>query len=196
MAQNSPNVSSTVSASLISLIVGGVIGFYVQTFMPVKPVSATASMQAPGPGGAAGRMGGAPGGFGGGFGGAPSPTGDLARLVRNLDTVQKVQGSGLTPAQTAALAPVLARVRSAATISDADAQSDADAIQKILTPAQKDALTAIQPARGGRGGGQRGGGMAGGMGGGQRPPQDPSKPFASDRNKQALDDLIARAGKS
>src|SRR5436305_60152 len=42
---------------------------------------------------------------------------------------------------------------------------------------------------GGRGGGGGGGGFGGGGGGGQ---QDPDKPFASERNKQALDDLLTQ----
>jgi len=133
------------------------------------------------------------GGGGGGFGGAPSPGADLARLVRNLDTVEKVQGAALNPTQNAALSPILTKIKSSDTISETDAKADADAIQQILTPAQKDALTAIQPQRGGRGGGGAGG--PGGPGGGGRGAQDPTKPFASGRSADALEDLIASTGK-
>jgi len=198
MAQKAQNVSSTVSASIISLIVGGVIGFYVQSFAANKAASATAApSQTRGAGG-----GGMRGGGGGGFGGAPSPGADLARLVRNLDTVEKVQGAALNPTQNAALSPILTKIKSSDTISETDAKADADAIQQILTPAQKDALTAIQPQRGGRGGGGAGGpgggggfGGPGGPGGGGRGAQDPTKPFASGRSADALEDLIASTGK-
>lgn len=183
--------ASTAIASVCCLIIGGVIGFYGQTMVQGKQAATTTAP--------AGRGGGAGmgGGFGGGgFGGAPSPGGDLARMVRNLDTIQKVQGAGLTPDQGTALSAVLNRIKGASTISDTDAKADADAIEQILTPAQKDALTAIAPprgARGGMGGGMRGGGGMGG--GGFGGPQNPGQPFASERNQAALDDLIAQAGK-
>jgi len=188
MAVKSPAVSSTVSATLISLVVGGVLGFYVQTFVVSHTPAGAASTQ--GTGASGGPGGGGPdgrGGFGGGgFGGAPSPISDLARLVRNLDTLQKVQGTGFTPGQGASLGPILSKVQSTPAFTDADAQAETDAIQQVLTPAQKDALTIIQPQRGGRGGGGFGGG-----GGGMATQGPPNEPFISDRNKAALQDLIS-----
>ena len=144
----------------------------------------------------------------GGGGAAQAQHGaELARLVRNLATIEKVQNQGITADQAKQLAPVLQAVKSADKIPDADAEAKTADIEKILTPAQKTALEAMAPPRGGFGGGGGGGGGAGGggsmggptvnprtpggptMGGGGGRP-DPEKPFASDRNKQALDDLL------
>jgi hypothetical protein len=192
----------TVTASVLSLIIGGVIGFYAQAFNPhaaargqaPAAMSAGAGMQPgagmrPGPGGGGfGGFGG--GGFGGGFGGAPSPSMDLARTVRNLNTIESVQGRGLTHAQATALAPILRKIKSAPKLSDDEAKKDADAIDKVLTSDQHEALTSLQPQRGGWGGGRRGGPGGGAEGG------PGASPFATDRNKEALDHLIAATNKA
>ena len=121
----------------------------------------------------------------------------LARMVRNLDTVQKVQGAALTPAQAKELIPILNQLKSAEKLPAADADKQTAALEKILTPAQKEALSALQPARGaGGGGGFGGGGGGGGYGGGGGARPDPEKPFASERNKAALDSLIGQLGKA
>ena len=199
-----PKVSATIAASVICLLIGGVGGYYVRAFTPKAPDVAQVSGPAATPGGAGGgppagiggRPGGGGGGFGGGgfggrpggggFGGPPSPTSDLTRLVRNVDIVERVQGKGLTHAQAVALTPILAQLKAAPKISDDDAKKAIDAISHILTTDQQTALTAVQPQRGGFGG--RGGFGAGGPGG---QPRAAAQPFASERNKAALDSLIA-----
>jgi len=126
---------------------------------------------------------------------------DLARTVRNLSTIEAVQGRGLTHDQGAALVPILQKIKSAAKLSDDDAKADTAAINKILTSDQHDALTALTPQRGGRGGGGGGfGGFGGGGGGGGRPGgagggAPDANLFTQDRNKEALDKLITSAGK-
>jgi len=160
------------------------------------------------------------GGMGGGMvmggpGGGPPPGMALVRTVRNLATVQKVQNQGLTPQQAKALLPVLKALRDAEKVPQTDAEARTAEIEKLLTDGQKDALAALQPFRGGRGGGPAGGGSraaagapagapsgpptrpmagalseAGGGGGMMGGGDDPEKPFASERNKAALDELI------
>jgi hypothetical protein len=135
----------------------------------------------------------------------------LARTVRNLATVQRVQGQGLTAVQAKALLPILKTLRDAEKLPEKDAEARAAEVDKVLTPAQKEALTTLQPSRGPRGGGSpqapRGPGgpasgpptrpmagsmvAAGGGGGGMFGGVDPERPFASDRNRAALDELIA-----
>jgi len=119
----------------------------------------------------------------------PSPGMALARTVRNLDMLQAAQGRGITPAQAAALGPILRKLQSTEKLSEKDAQAHADAIEKVLTPAQKEALAALQPQRGMMGGGPGG---PGGMMGGGRP--DPERPFASERSRKALESLMSRLG--
>ena len=141
------NVSPALAASLISLVVGGALGYYANYFLSPErpPAAATAGMSRPGGGG--GYGGGGYGGGGGGYGGGGQQAGGmaLARLVRNLDTVQKVQGQGLTPAQSKELLPILTQVKSAEKLPAADADKQTAAIEKILTPAQKEALAGLQP---------------------------------------------------
>ena len=159
--------------------------------VPLPGQSLPARVGAGGPGGPGG-----PGG-GGGFGGAaaPNPGRDLARLVSSLNTVEKIQNKGLTAEQKKQLLPLLQEIQKADTLPEAEATVKLEAVKKTLTADQQQALTDLTPQRGGRGGG--GGGMGGppgggapGSGGGAAQP-DPNKPFASERNKKALEDLLA-----
>ncbi len=224
--QKGPNVSPTIAATIVSLIVGVAAGYYTRYFSAGDRPTANVVVTPPGPSGGAGgyggggMRGGGGGGYGGGGRGGP-PTGGaaLARLVRNLDTIESVQGKGLKPDQAKTLLPLLNGIKSAATLSPDEADKQVAAIQNVLTPDQKTALDSLQPQGGGRGGGGYGGGMGGppggapgggrrggpmsmggppgggggGYGGGNRP--DPNKPFANERNEKALENLIASIGK-
>jgi hypothetical protein len=75
----------------------------------------------------------------------------------------------LTADQKAKLKPILTKLESAETVKEADAKADLDSINGVLTADQKDAITAMTPARGGRGG--AGGGGGGRPGGGAGMPQ-------------------------
>jgi hypothetical protein len=124
-------------------------------------------------------------------------------LVRNLNTIEMVQGQGLTAAQKPTLLPLLNQIKNADKLPEAEASRQMEAINKLLTEPQKQALQSLQPQRGGGGmggGGGYGGGRPGSNGGAAGPggfggmggQQDPERPFASERNKEALDGLIAR----
>ena len=194
MLRKGPTVSPVLTASVLCLLAGSVFGYYLRFFTNDEP--GTAAAAATGTPAAQGGGGGSapPGGGGGGFGGGPPAGGAvLARLVRNLDMIETVQGKGMTPAQARALLPVLQQVKAADTLPAAEAEKQSAAIQQLLTPEQKQALESLQPRRGGggAGGGGGGGGYPGGGGGGGRP--DPERPFASGRSQEALDSLIARA---
>jgi len=191
-----------IPAIVFSLLIGGIGGYCLRGYSPMQasaPVAAAGSR-----GGMGGAGGGMPGG-GGMRGGPPPPGMALSRLVRNLSVVQEAQHQGLTPQQAQTILPILRSLQSANKLPEQDAQAKMDAIQKALTASQKQTLDELQPQRGGgRGGGGQGGrgggggmpgggppggggGMMGGMGGG-RP--DPEHPFASERSKKSLDDLI------
>lgn len=205
-----PALNPVVAASIICLIIGGIIGFATD-YIWVHPPKVIYAQRPPAPGGAAttpaaaapsGPAGGGFGGGFGGFGGPPTPTGDLTRLVRNLNTVETVQGQGITPAQAAKIAPILKKLQAGGAVSDSDAQKDVAAINATLTDSQKQALDSLNPGRrGGRGGGGGPGG-AGGPGGGFGGPGggpggfNPNQPFAGGRNKDALDSLVAHLPKS
>jgi len=229
MQRVGPNVSPAIAASVICLALGAVAGYGARYFIE-QPTGMAGARSAPGGGGppggmmGGGRGGGGGGGYGGGrggggyggggFGGPPSGGMALARLVRNLETIETAQGKGLTPAQAKQILPMLNEIKSADKIPADEADKKVAAIQQVLTPDQKAALDAMQPQRGGggggygggRGGGPPGGGPPGGMmgggppggggmmGGGGRP--DPDRPFASENNKKALDGLIASVSKS
>jgi hypothetical protein len=139
----------------------------------------------------------------------PTASADLTRLVRGLSTVQSVQNKGLTAQQAASLKPILAAIQSADKLPEAECKTRLDTINSLLTAEQKETLASLQPARGGGGGGMGkmgggpgAGGPGGGMGGsgggmgkmGGGAPPDPDKPFASERNKKALDDLVTALG--
>jgi hypothetical protein len=220
-----PDVPPVFAALIIGVALGGFGGYYGRMYMDSdRRGSQTASQAAPaGMGGGGGGGGGMMGGMGGGGsmmggGGAPPPGMILARTVRNLSTMQTVQGKGITPEQSAKLLPLLEKIQKAEKLPEKEAQAAADELDKVLTEPQKEALAAMSPQRGGGGGGRGGGGMGGpgggmggapgggppgggmtapggsgggggmvGMGGGQ---PDPEKPFANERNKGALDNLV------
>jgi len=155
-------------------------------------------------------------GGGGMGGGQPSAATALPRLVRNLSILEKVQNKGLSAQQSQVILPVLKEVKSADKLPEKDAADRMKTIEAVLTEPQKQALDELQPRGGGGGGRGGGGGMMGGGGpggmvgrggpvamgggggmggmGGGRP--DPERPFASERNKKALDDLVAQLGSS
>lgn len=211
MLNKGPAVSPAVATAVIGLIIGGICGYYGRTMQETasnEPPPAGAQRQAGGGPGMA-KMGG--GGGGGGGGGAQQPTGTrlLPGLVRNIATIEKVQNKGLTLAQSQTVLPILKEIQSADKLTDKDCDEKIAKINAILTEDQKQALKDLTPQRGGGGGG-RGGGGAPGMGGGMGAPgsggpssgggkmaggggaaPDPDKPFASERNKKALEDLMA-----
>ena len=151
-----------------------------------------------GGGGGGAPGGGMPGGGGGFGGGQPTPASTLARLVRNLNTMEQMQNKELSPEQKNALRPIIAQLKGADKLSEQQCEAHAAAIQKILAEPQKQALESLQPPRGGGGGGgggRPGGGMqpsVGGMGGGMGQRPDPERPFAADRDRTALDAMASR----
>jgi hypothetical protein len=202
-----------VPAIVFSLLIGGIGGYVLRGLndqaRPASTSTAPPAGMTPGGGGPPGMMGGGgPGGGGmGGMGGGnrqPAPGTSLARLVRNLSTIEKVQDKGVSPQQAKTILPILKAIQSAEKLPEAEAKAKLDEIEKTLSEPQKQALQDLQPRFGGGGGmgggapGAPGGGGArstggapgggGGMMGGQ---QDPERPFASERNKQALTDLIS-----
>jgi hypothetical protein len=204
-------------AGILALAIGGAGGYAARSATAGSKVgtnNSTGSMG--GPGGGGGMMGGMMGG------GQQQPQAglDLARTVRNLATLQKLQGKGLTPQQLKTIRPILSKIKSADKITEDDAKKLLDELEKAVEPV-KDTLAALTPQRGGggmmggMGGMSSGGGRPGGLtsgsgmpgaagsggglspssmggGGGARP--DPEKPFATERNRAALDELIKMAG--
>lgn len=160
-------VSPVVAASVICLVLGGAVGFFIKAYMPSEnaPIRVTGGPQPEAAGAPAGTRGG--GGGGGGFGGGGGGnTGGvaLARLVGSLNTIEMVQGKGLKPEQAKALLPILQKIKAADKIAAADADKDTEAIKQILTDDQKQAIDAMTPQRGGGGGGGGRGGAPGGPG--------------------------------
>ncbi|HZP80336.1 MAG TPA: hypothetical protein VFB21_01740 [Chthonomonadaceae bacterium] len=208
MSDKHGSILTTLAPIVFGLVIGGVGGYYLHSFN-APPVSVAAASTAPA-GGGGGRMGpggggmgammGGRGGGGGGFGGGQATSASaLPRLVRNLAMIEKVQHKGLDAEQKKKLRPLLQQLQSADKLSEQECTAKLTAIQAVLTDAQKQTLQDLQPGRpgggmGGRGGGM--GGMMGGGGGGFGGGQDPEHPFASERNKQALTDLIASLGSS
>ncbi|HZT41028.1 MAG TPA: hypothetical protein VFA07_02505 [Chthonomonadaceae bacterium] len=196
-------MSPLVPAIVFSLLIGGIGGYCVRAYSPAQASTPVANTSGGG-GGGEGGFGGMGGGGMRGMGGPPPAGMALSRLVRNLSIIEEVQNQGLTPQQAQTVLPVLKSLQSADKLPAQEAQSKMDVIEKTLTDSQKHALDDLQPQRGGGGGGRGGqggggrggmgggggmsGGMMGGMGGG-RP--DPEHPFASERSKKSLDDLIA-----
>lgn len=172
MDRKGPNVSPTVATAIICLALGGAIGFFTKSFLPSTEYDNSRTVSQPGGGGSgppSGMMGGGGGGFGGGGGGGFGGGGNaggmaLARLVNNLDTIEKAQGNALTPAQAKTILPILQKLKAAEKISADEAQKDTEAIRAALNDSQKTMLDGMQPQRGGGFGGGRGG--PGGPGGG------------------------------
>ena len=199
MIAKGPAVPTAVATAILSVVIGGVVGFFVRDSQ-VKPGNGAGSppgmsAQAGGGGGGGGGQGGGAGGGGRGGPPAPSPKRDLTGLVRNLGTLEVVQSKGLTAEQKKTLAPILKDLQAAPKLTDDLCKPEIAKIEAVLTSDQKDAIKALTPQRGGgggRGGGGApgGGGPGGGGGGGMVAGQDPDKPFAAPQNKKALEDLI------
>jgi hypothetical protein len=221
MINKGPAVPTALATVVVGLVLGGAGGYYGRASQETPHVAATSGGGMGGGmgGGGMGMMGGMGGRGGGGGGQQASPSRDLTGLVRNLATMEKVQNKGLSADQKKALLPVLKQIQSADKLTDKDCEAKLASIQGILSSDQKDALKSLQPQRGGRGGGggvgrggggggaggpratsaftsagPPGGGGGGGRGGGGG--AEPDKPFANERNKQALDDLLGAVGGS
>lgn len=195
-----PTLLMKVAPVILSLFAGAVLGFVYRGAIKDEirpPASQGGSMGgmmggggAGGAGGAGGMMGGGGGGRGGG-GGQPSSATTLPRTIRNLATIEKVQGKGVSILQANQISRILGQLKSADKLSEKECDEKLKAIETTLNEEQKQALKDLQPARGGGGGGMGGGARgAGAMGGAGGGAPDPEKPFASERNKQALEDLI------
>lgn len=133
----------------------------------------------PGPGG---PMGGGAGGKGPGGGGGfqPSPTRDLATLVRKLDLLTGDIAITLTQEQKAKLKPLLAGIQAKEQISDEAAPDMLKELKAVLSEAQQAALEKVGLPR--TPGGPRGGG-AGSMGG---------NPFKEGAGADAMKSLVQR----
>jgi len=194
MLNKGPNVPPALASGIICLVIGGAIGVNFRdehTRTTDKSPGISLSAMSKGGGGGAGAGG-----------QQASASRDLTGLVRNLATVQKVQNKGLTAEQSAKLMPILTSIQSADKLPDADCAAKLTEIKAILTPDQTQMLADMTPQRpaGGAGGGMGkmggapGGGMMGGGGMGKGAQPDPDKPFASERNKKALTDLMSALG--
>ncbi len=213
MSNKGSGSGSVLLAAVLGIVIGGVGGFYFRFWNAPEPGGGriiggeTATPMAGG------------GGPRGGMAMGPAGTGsELARMIRNLATIEKVQNRGLTADQAKELLPILQQLSDAETLPEAEAGAKLAAIGAILTDQQKEALAALQPVRGGgRSGGAGGSGSGatapsqpqagtlmpppgggpsggtGGGGGGMMGGGDPDRPFASERNRTALQDLIALA---
>jgi hypothetical protein len=179
MIAKGPAVPTAVATAVIGLAIGGVIGFYVhasqwQGSSESDRAESARARSAPVAGAPAGG-----GGRGGGAGGQqPSSKRDLTDLVGSLGKLEKVQNKGLTAAQKTALASILKKLQSAEKLTDDDCKTELASINGVLTADQQDAVKALAPQRGGS------------SGGGTTAAPDPNKPFAVERNKKALEDLI------
>ena len=179
-------------APVVLSIAGGMaIGYFYHDKVVANITVSAPSGGPPGGGGGGGGARPAGGGGGGGAGGGGGMMGGgqqtsataLPRLIRNLATIEAVQNRGLTAEQAGKISAALAGIKTDDKLSEQECDAKLKAVEGALNDAQKKALESLQPA--GRGGGGMGGG-GGGMGGG-RP--DPEHPFASERNKKALEDL-------
>src|SRR5579862_4382306 len=137
MNGKSGQVPMSVVGTVLGLLVGAAGGFYIRYFQETPANQIAGSRGGSGgqaAGGGEGRGGGGGGmmSAGGGGGGQQRPGGDLARTVRNLDTLMKVQGAGLTAAQAQAITPILTSLQSGDKLSDDDASKKADQIDKLL----------------------------------------------------------------
>lgn len=205
MLNRGPAVSPLVATAVISVVVGGIIGFYGRVSQEKDTGSASAGQAGMGKmgGGGGGKMGGGGGGGKMGGGQQPTPTVLLQRHVRNINLVERAQHKGLTTAQSQSLLPILKEIQSADKLTDKDSEEKLAKIKAVLTDDQNQLVTDMTPPRGGGGGG--GMGKMGGGGGGATPypggPQpsggpggggkaDDANPFASERNKQSLTDLM------
>ena len=134
------------------------------------------AMGGKGAGGMGGGMGGKGGGMGGGF--QPSPKAILAGLIRKLELLTGDVAIQLTDAQKQALIKELADLDTEVKMTDDQALKKTDAINAILSDAQKVKHQAISLPR------AAGGGGGGGFGG---PPPDPNaNPFSETNSLKAL----------
>lgn len=126
----------------------------------------------------------------------------LARTIRYLTVLQSAQGEGLTAEQAKKLLPLLQSLPKLDPLPPTEAENRLNAIMQSLTDAQKRLLQSLgplwPPSNGARatpptprtrpnvpiaaGLAQAGGGGASDV--------DPARPFASERNRAALEELI------
>ena len=195
-----------VAVGILAAAIGVGIGYWSRGYAEDHRVAASG-----GGGGAMGRGGsggGMMGGMGGGGGQQHPNVGALTRTVRGLSLIEVAQGKGLTPDQRAKIKPILEDAEKADPMTEDQAEKLNDQLQAALNDGQKEALTELTPARGGRGGGGPGGGgmmgggppgmsgrsgagargAGGGVGGGGQ--MDFDHPFKSGANKENLDRLV------
>lgn len=209
MRDRSPANGSILLAALLGVVIGAIGGYYGRFWVekdsaPSLPPGTRTSVSAGSPSQAPvmPAMGGAMG-----VASAAEPGFALARTVRSLATIQRVQGKGLARDQAKALLPLLKKFRQADRLPASETGASLDTIMKALSEEQRNALASMNPFRRASGTAGRtsapsgpparpviaglaspGGAGAGGPGMGL--PMDPERPFADERNRAALDELI------
>jgi hypothetical protein len=189
MAIKDPTLSPVAVTAILCLVIGGAGGYYgrymAETAPGAKNLDITAAGQK-GAGGArtAGPMDSAMAMPSNADAGAPVPAGPpptpgaaLAKLVRSINAIEKLQGQGLSPEQKKAMLPILTEVQNAGSLEGSAGTEKLIALQKTLSPAQREALMGMNPQRGGQDEG------------------DAARPFASGRNQKALTDLLGAVSK-
>jgi len=178
MIAKGPAIPAAVATAVLGLVIRVVIGVYAhaaqwQGSSESDRAEAARARSAPVAGAATGCGGRGDGGAGGQ---QPSSKRDLTDLIGSLGKLEKVQNKGLTAVQKAALASILKKLQAAQRLTDDDCKTELASINGVLIADQQDAIKALAPQRGG--------------GGGITAAPDPDKPFAVERNKKALEDLI------
>lgn len=206
MNSQNPSNGTVLLAALLGIVIGGVGGFYWQfwTQKDSKPSLAPDQQQSqrarpsttPSAGPPAVGMAGS----------GQQPGIYLARTIRYLDVLQEAQGKGLTAEQAAKILPILQRVEKEEPLSAEAAERYLSEIMATLTEAQKNLFQRMSPfgrpqapraqtgppsvpmAAGLATAGPGGAPMAGGA--------DPERPFADERNRAALTNLMENLKKS
>lgn len=171
-----PAVPNWLASALISLLIGGVAGFYVAQWVGPSRGAPVAAQAPAGPsGGGPGGMGGA---MGGGFGGGQDRpnTAALARWIRTLAAAEDARAAAISDEQRRKLRDLLAPLEPDAKVTEQDAERYVQAIEAVLNEQQREKLSNLLPRRGGFGGM---GGRGGGPGGGGPPPGIPTEPVAT-----------------
>ena len=160
------------------------------------------------PGGGGGGFGGGGGGFGGG--GENQQARQLAQTVRGLAIIQHASAAPLSAEKRAAVKQLLQKFDSDQAFSEEDCEEVLMAIEAMLEEEHLNVIDTLSfrprsrggdssgsgggggpPGAGGPPGGGGAGGPGGGGGGFQR--TDWEKPFASGRNKDALDAVLGNS---
>lgn len=207
-------VGTNILAALIGLLLGAgasaatvqLLGYDLAKVHQPPATDGDAPSDADPPPGGMGMGGGGMGGMMGGMmgmmgGGGPQPKRELTSVVRKIDVLTSGIALDLTSEQADMLADVLARIKTAPTMTDDEAAAFQEEIEGILTEDQLAAQEAIglPRRRRGGGGGPGGGGPGGGGGGpgggggfGGDPAVEQENPFLQDTNAAALENLVKR----